>query len=479
MKGNQMIDAGRFRQLFLDDFVVGESQGVTRTLHQPKDAKPVLLPDTSRGERETTGRNPPQWNPGKGVWEWWYWTGFDVPPMGEKGTTNQRISTYAISPDGVHWEKPNLGLYEFRGSCDNHIAWSPEEDRQSHVLRDENDKDPSRRYKGFFGANGRQPAFSANGFDWQILDVPRIPSQDTSNLFWDPYNEQWAATIKHRTEWGRSVWLITSKDFGHWTDAELILTSDETDSVNKDRRIQKVIDDPAFLSPPLVDDVTRTAEIYWLQVLPYEGLYIGFPMVFNPAGAIPPPHGNFTGLNQTELAVSRDLYHWERVAERALFLEVLPWDGVNFGTAQRGLSGHPVVREDEIWVYHNGNRFRGAEYLYDFLPREQVHVVGSLHLGKLRRDGFVSLGAGETPGTVITKPFSGDGASLHVNVDAAGGELGAEILDAETRKPIDGMAGTVRGDHLDAAVVSGLQRNTPLRVKFTVHDSELFAFWIE
>ena len=36
------------------------------------------------------------------------------------------------------------------------------------------------------------------------------------------------------------------------------------------------------------------AEVYNMPVLPYEGLYLGFPTLFNPLGAIPPPTTNFT-----------------------------------------------------------------------------------------------------------------------------------------------------------------------------------------
>ena len=101
-----------------------------------------------------------------------------------------------------------------------------------------------------------------------------------------------------------------------------------------------------------------------MAVMPYQGLYIGFPLIFNPAGAIPPPHGNFTGLNQVELTVSRDLLHWERVADRALFLGIEPWDGLNFDTAQILLTGRPMVRDDEIWIFHVAYRYRGPRELY-------------------------------------------------------------------------------------------------------------------
>ena len=500
-----MINASQHKQLFLDDYAIERMEGVRRTLHSPEDSRPVLPPDRTRGEQETTGRNPPQWNPEKGVWEWYYWTGFQVPPMGEHKNTHkrdanqipydaaaggapswspdgsrataQRVGTYATSLDGIHWERSVLGLYEYRGSRENNIAWLPGGDRQTHVIRDTGEEDPSRRYKAFFGANGRQPAASADGFEWTMLDVPRIPGQDTSHLFWDPYDHRWAATIKHRTEWGRSVWLVTSDDFDHWTEAELILESDEIDWANKDQRIRKVVDDPAYLSPPLVDDVSRSAEVYWMAVLPYEGLYVGFPMLFNPAAAIPPPDKNYTGLNQTELAVSRDLNNWERVADRSLFLEVEPRDGKNYGTALRSVCGHPVIRDNEIWVYQNAGRFRGPDYLYEFLPDEVVHERGALCLGKLRLDGFVSLDSESGSGTVVTRPMAASGDRLHVNVNASTGRLDAQVLDSESMEPLDGLSGTVKGDHLDEVVVTGLTSEKPVRVRFTLSNASLYAFW--
>ena len=40
-------------------------------------------------------------------------------------------------------------------------------------------------------------------------------------------------------------------------------------------------------------------------VMPYRGLYVGFPTIYNPIGAIPPPATNNTRINQIEVAVSR------------------------------------------------------------------------------------------------------------------------------------------------------------------------------
>jgi hypothetical protein len=107
----------------------------------------------------------------------------------------------------------------------------------------------------------------------------------------------------------------------------LIFHSDETDRENRRQRVRKIIDDPAYITPPIIDDEDYIAEIYNMAVLPYQGLYIGFPTVFNPFGALPPPATNFTRINQIEMAVSRDLHTWERVADRTPFIGIEPFDG--------------------------------------------------------------------------------------------------------------------------------------------------------
>ena len=55
------------------------------------------------------------------------------------------------------------------------------------------------------------------------------------------YTEQYLALVKQQTEWGRSVWLSTSKDFTTFTDPVLILHSDEIDRENCRQRNMNAI----------------------------------------------------------------------------------------------------------------------------------------------------------------------------------------------------------------------------------------------
>ena len=53
-----------------------------------------------------------------------------------------------------------------------------------------------------------------------------------------------------------------------------------------------MIENPAYLAPPIRDDEDYIAECYNMAVFPYQGFYIGFPTIFNPFGAAPPPGTN-------------------------------------------------------------------------------------------------------------------------------------------------------------------------------------------
>ena len=93
---------------------------------------------------------------------------------------------YAISKDGITWEKPELGIVKYEDSTANNILM-----RHAHgcgVIKDNNDPDPKRRYK-MFTKYGKPMAvsFSADGIHWSDpQQVPEIESAgDThNNAFW-------------------------------------------------------------------------------------------------------------------------------------------------------------------------------------------------------------------------------------------------------------------------------------------------------
>ncbi|HIG57370.1 MAG TPA: hypothetical protein EYG11_00545 [Candidatus Latescibacteria bacterium] len=473
-----LIDPKKYRQLFLDEQGLESTQGTTQTLHPPKKFGPLI-------NGGVQSRSAPIWNPEKELWEWWY--------MGQG-------ARYATSTDGEHWEKPSLGLHQWEGCKDNNIACDPNGPSMYHIIRDEQDPDPSRRYKALFSSGNRQPGVSPDGFTWTMLENVSIPSQDESQFCWDPYSKQYLALVKQGTEWGRSVWLSTSEDFNHFSHPELIFHADEKDWENCRRRVRKIIDDPAYITPPIIDDIDYIAEVYNMAVLPYQGLYIGFPTIFNPIGAVPPPQTNFTRINQIEMAVSRDLRHWDRVADRTPFIGIEPWDGENYGTSQLLMSGPPIVRDNgEIWAYYNALRIPGSAAMYQRFNRnkelfrlgvDERHFAdsGALSLAKLQPDRFVSID-GDEIGTIISKPFHWRGEDLYLNADARWGEIYAEIQDAETGKPHPGFwvpgeePPPYTGESLRARYTwkhpHDLVFEKPVRLKFYLHQARLFSYWLE
>ncbi len=474
-----MIEPARHKQLFLDDGAIESMSGVQRVLHQPTRHGIALGPDHSLGQTYVQTRSVPQWNPDLGLWEWWHWRFY-----GGAYGRETRVNHVSVSADGVNWESPERGLYEWDGSTANSIAWDPGGRTLYHIVRDELDPDPSRRYKALFDTSERWLGTSPDGFNWTMPDVPPIPSDDESHFFYDPYTEQFVALVKHSTEWGRSVWLSTSDDFNEFSEAELVFHTDARDRDIGQERIQRVNDDPDLLSLPLVDDFQHIAQAYQMAVMPYEGIYVGFPLILNPSSLIPPPWGNYTALNQIELTVSKDLRHWDRVADREIFIGVGPWDGVNYATTQVSMAGQPRVEGDEIWIYHGGSRFRGPAEVYPEEYAKYRNDSGALYLSKLRLDGFVSLDARDR-GEIVSQPFDLNGGALHVNVDAEDGDIRAELLDAETMAPVAGFNAdeckAVSGDHLDGRLSWGDRilppQDRPVRARFLLRNASLYAFW--
>ena len=229
-----MIHPDHHKQLFLDDNAIDELQNVHRILHRPQKCGSVIKPDQSRSQVALQSRSVPQWNTEKDLWEWWYWASYPTEPYGQYHRTSISLTHYATSSDGEHWEAPSLGLYEWQGSKDNNIAYDPEEGHRTlyHIIRDERDPDPTRRYKGMFGARDRELKVSPDGFDWTPVDSPPVPSSDESHFTFDEQSDLYLALVKHKTDWGRSVWLATSPDFTIWTEPKLIFHSDEIDKKN-------------------------------------------------------------------------------------------------------------------------------------------------------------------------------------------------------------------------------------------------------
>ncbi len=166
------VHIGTERQLFLDDHVVESTDGLGRVQQQPdKLDLPVIVGDKPWEQSKTAiNGNSLHYDAEEECYKAWYDTGGGV--------------AYAISSDGIDWEKPRLGIIEKDGSRDNNLV-SP--GRGFSVVKDIDDKDPSRKYKAMYWHSRREPempwggkghfvAFSADGIHWK--DHPENPVID-------------------------------------------------------------------------------------------------------------------------------------------------------------------------------------------------------------------------------------------------------------------------------------------------------------
>ena len=217
--------------------------------------EPVLWPDRA-WEEWGIGAYNTVWREADGQWRMWYDATMETGlPM-----EGARRLGYAESADGLHWEKPVLGLVEFRSSRANNIV-APLVEQQSMqgatVLRDERAA-AEERYKLWTKfqptdeerAQGVEPGLwamhSADGLRWQYYpDQPNPPRTmcDTQNMFfWDDRLGLYVGYTRvretqHLSEAAeaegkgsyRCVGRITSPDFRHWSAQEIVFEADEED----------------------------------------------------------------------------------------------------------------------------------------------------------------------------------------------------------------------------------------------------------
>jgi len=461
------------RQLFLDDYVLGDLFRLKRVIHQPRkyEGNPVVKPDLPSDGRIIQIRTAPSWDESEQVWKMWYFRSGGVG--------------YARSRDGLHWEKPELGLLEVNGSRANN-AVIVEGDPQAfiqHVLIDPQ-APPDQRYKGMQGPLGRIPLVSADGFRFRRLDAPVLPSGDESHLVRDERHGRYLATVKNPGPFGRAVYLSTSEDFVNWTPPELIFHADEIDQRLGERLLGEVAMNPDLWQPISDRPADYNTEVYNMPVFAYEGLYIGLPTYFQASARLGPPFNNQDGINLVKLACSRDLRTWTKVGDRSPFISISPLRPGAMDTGQVLAASRPIRRGDELWFYYTGINVRYHPGAGDV---GQMYT-GGIHLARLRLDGFVSLRAAADPGSLDTRPLHLEGRTLWVNVDAAAGELRAEITDERGRQVLPGWEAArctvVAGDHLRAQVAwpgrdfAELQ-GRKVRIRLHLQNADLYSFWVE
>ena len=433
-------------QLFIDDYLVASKNNVARKYHpfEKHPANPVLVVDQPWEHNVVNCTTVLPNEDGKGFRMWYYcWTG--------KSDPDHSHALYATSADGIHWEKPKLGLIPWKatGSKENNFVGAG-----SSIMHTPQDPEPARRYKAvspgkyFFSA-------SADGLHWERLSKGEIFSAgDTGHVMWDPLTQKYRGYAKVnalvRGLRRRAVGYSEGTGFDEWPALRLVMAPDDFD----DR----------WAKP---GSVQRT-HFYNCPVIAYQNMYLGLLMVYRAEDE----EGYFHGPIFVELVTSRDGFHWLREeGERPPLLACGPERSFDHGMVS---ASSLLVVGDQLWLYYSG-----YDGLHDYLPFHSA--VG---LATMRKDGLASLDGGDIPGEVVTKPLKGLSGKLHLNCKAGEGLLQVEVLDAKGRV-LPGYrrrdCNEPRGDGVDQLVTWQEHPELPagkeaLRLKFLLKNVSLYGF---
>jgi len=341
---------------------------------------------------------------------------------------------YAVSRDGIHWKKPNLGIVEFDGNKENNLVV-----RGPHgagVFKDMHDPDPKRRYKMFFKGRIISVAFSPDGLHWaEPVECPEanVRGDTHNNAFWAPTLGQYVGITR---TWakprGRQVARTSSKDFIKWTGAEVVL-----------------------------EGLENHLQTYAMPVFYYAGVYIGLPAIYN----------SDLDRTHTELTWSADTINWHRIDPGKPLIPNSPAKGqYDWGCAYT--AAYPVFLEDEIRLYYGGSDDKHFGWR-----------KGAFCLATLRPDGFagyeqVSVGA---PALVVTKPLACPGRALALSADVdKGGSVAINLLDAAGKKiaqarPLRRTVTDAPVKWLDESATKNLKGRT-VRLEFELNNAKIYSF---
>lgn len=427
--------------LFVDDEEIASSEGLLRVVNRPrKHPDPVLVAD-----KPWEGERAQAWGSvildPDGLLRMWY---FAFNTERRKDELDRGGYAYAESRDGVHWEKPNLGVVEFRGSKKNNLFYTcapdgknlvdeelarrglglpalDEKGKQIGVLknldgltvvRDDDEPDPQKRYKLIANMQDhrmwtpyykdRYPNVTAeqvkqaNAVFGQYMDTSpdgihwtRRPRRiiggahgDYMMVTRDHRNRRWWLNERAASDRGRNAALRTSRDLIHWSDPEMIFNPGE------DSQFGKLFEWHGGMTP-----------------FNYGNLNLGLLEKW--------PNAGFGAI--CELISNRDGGPWQRVSPGTPFLDIGP---------------EAAFDRSLIYPTHNAP-IRIGEKLYIFYtgggPRRDPNKGMPMSIGMLSigRDRFAGMGNWEkrtegSPALLVTKPLEIRKPRLEIN---------AELLD--------------------------------------------------
>lgn len=352
------------------------------------------------------------------------------------------VICYARSSDGVKWEKPDLGLVEFKGSKKNNIVALNEPALWSTccVVHDPEDPNPNRRFKMAYeaglplGLGKLCVAFSPDGLHWTpyrgnpvgpMFEMAGITKHQ--GLYF--VNGQDALTRAHHPVRVRRLVTFASADFEHWSSCG---------ALSLDRG-------PDVTGPSTEDDANEYEEVHlgaglWNRGNVIIGLYGQW-------------HGHFTGDRRLVgidigLAVSHDAIHFHEPIPNYRIIPAREQRDTPYGVLPALEQGQGMENFGDQTMHWYGT-WRGLDGLgpFEFKKIEGVaQARGGVRLCTWERDrlGTLKAFAPSEPETISCPIRVTDGrARVYVNASGLGeySYLRVGLLDPGFR-PIQGFGGS-------------------------------------
>ncbi len=351
---------------------------------------------------------------------------------------------YATSKDGIHWEKPELGLIDFNGSKKNNIVI--EYTHGVAVMKDLHETDPQKRYKAIHPERNNSAVwFSPDGTRWgKKHNAGPIDHGDTNQaVWWDPDIGKYVLITRH---WGgakttgrygrgghRQKSRSVSSDFLNWSKPEVV-----------------------------IEGLDLRMQIHDMPVVRHAGVYLGMVGLFDIEAS----------RQWCELAWSPDSIQWHRIQPGK---PLIP-NGPVMGDYDWGciFAAKPIVSKDEILIYYGANDGRFMAWRNGYFA-----------LARLRPDGFAGYeqiaGGSNKTGALTTKAVSVVGNSLCVSADVApSGYVKVAILDKENKELAEGklIAKTVTDAEVRWKEGFSLEKlkGNGIRLRFELRDAKLYSF---
>ena len=441
----QGFDTGGHVEMFTDTYLISQKRNVNIQYTQPERREVVLITDKPWEGPSSAYYTAIQ----DGAKIRLYYRGF-CP----EDSDSKQVTCLAESSDGVHFDRPNLGLYAFDGSKQNNIIWVGVEAHNFGPFLDANPAaKPEARYKALAGINSKLYAFqSADGIHWAKMQQQPVITDgafDSLNTaFFDPvlgkyrcYSRYWDSNSSVR-----AVQVCTSDDFIHWSKP----------------------------LPNKYDSGTPMEQFYTNATRPVPGAedqLLSFPKRFVPERTRLEGYRD-SGVSDAVMMSSRDGLHWYRPNLEA-------W-------VRPGLDPHNWTQRSNMPAAGFVSAPGDPDAFSMYISRHYQWPDNSLQRLVVRKYGFASVHASRTGGEFTTRPIKVTGDRLLLNMaTSAPGNIQVELLDAQDR-PVAGHtlanSPVLFGDDLEREIVwkggKGLKelKGQSVKLRFVMSDADIYAF---